>query len=301
MSVATLSVYMPVYNAARFVQPAVRSILTQTFTDFEFIIVDDGSTDGTLQILESLAARDPRIRLIREPHAGVAAAANRAITEARGEFLARMDSDDIASPKRLEKQIDFLRQNPDCVAVGSHMMLIDEEGLPLYMMRHTTMGHEQIESCLMQGGWSIAQPSCMYRREAVIAAGSYRPDLSLHEDHDLFLRLAERGKLENLPDILLSYRQYLGSLTFVESPTSSKTMNSILSDAWRRRGLSEKLPIHSNPSKPKAPLDRCRQWGWMSLQAGHVSTARKYARETLRLAPFSSQSWKLMYCALRGR
>ncbi len=297
----TLSVYMPVYNVAAWVRQAVASILDQSFEDFEFIIVDDGSTDQTLSILEELARQDQRIRVIQQPHQGVAAAANRAIAEANGEFLARIDGDDIALPRRLQKQVEFLRQHPRCVAVGSRMLLIDEDGLPMYIMPHTVCGHDEIDSALMKGGWSIAQPSCTYRRQAVVDAGGYPPELSLHEDHDLFLRLAERGTLDNLPEVLQLYRQYLGSLTFVKGPDSARIMRSILHEARRRRGLEEPSPLEDQDFKERPPIDRCRQWAWMSLQAGHVRTARRYARKTLRLAPLSAHSWKLMYCTLRGR
>jgi glycosyltransferase involved in cell wall biosynthesis len=297
---ATLSVYMPIYNAARFAREAVQSILRQSFGDFEFIIVDDGSTDQTPAILKGLAAQDHRIRVISQANLGAAAAANRAISEARGEFLARMDGDDIALPRRLERQADYLAAHPECVAVGSRMMLIDEDGLPLYELPWTICGHNEIDLALMKGGWSIAQPSCMFRTADVIAAGAYQPDLSLHEDLDLFLRLAERGHLENLPEVLLLYRQSMGSLTWVEGPTSSKVVHSILCAACRRRGLKEPSRL-GGEAKAHTSLDRYRKWAWQSLEAGHVRTARKYARKTARLAPLSAHSWKLMYRALCGR
>lgn len=292
---------MPIFNAARFAREAVQSILKQSFGDFEFIIVNDGSTDETPIILKELAAQDGRIRLIDQPHQGAAAASNRAIHEARGELLARMDADDIALPGRLERQVDYLRAHPECVAVGSRMLLIDEEGLPLYELPWIKCGHEQIDLALIKGGWPIAQPSCIFRTADVVAAGAYRPDLSLHEDLDLFLRLAERGRLENVPEVLQCYRQSMGSLTWIEAPTSGKVVHSILSDACRRRGLKEPARLNGQEAKPHASLDRYRQWAWQSLEAGHVKTARKYARKALGLAPLSAHSWKLLYRSLRGR
>lgn len=299
-----VSVYMPAFNVARFVRQAVQSILAQTLGDFEFIIIDDGSTDDTLAVLRELAAGDRRMQLVSRPNAGVSATANEAIALARGEFLARLDGDDIARPDRLEKQVAYLRAHPDCAAVGSNVLMMDEDGLPLYVMPDVQFGHEKIEAGFWRGGWPMVQPACTYRRDAVRAAGGYRPGLSLHEDHDLFLRLAERGKLENLPDVLIWYRQRLGSLTFGESATSRKVMAGILSEARRRRGLPETPDPHSAGGDTPASqqtLTRCRKWAWMSLKARHVATARKYARKTVRLAPFSADSWKLMYCALRGR
>jgi glycosyltransferase involved in cell wall biosynthesis len=295
-----VSVYMPAYNVAAYVREAVQSVLNQTFSDFELIIVDDGSTDDTAEMLKQLSSEDKRIRLFNQPHVGVSAASNFAIEQARAELIARVDSDDVALPNRLEMQVRYMREHPECVALGSSMLLIDEHGLPLYPMSQIKFGHGPIEAALLTGSWAIAQPSCMYRREAVIAAGGYQKNLSLHEDHDLFLRLAERGKLENLQEILQHYRQRSSSLTARESAGSHHlVMPEILRQARRRRGMPEDVPM--KPAKaPQGTLDRFRRWAWGSLKAGHVKTARKYARATLVRSPFSLDSWRLLYCSLRG-
>lgn len=297
-----LSVYMPAYNVAPFVRQAVQSILDQTISDFEFIIVEDGSTDATLEILSRMAATDERIRLVSQSNAGVSQASNHAISLARGEYIARMDADDIADPRRLEVQLRYMREHTDCAALGSGVIMIDEQGLPLYPLPHIAFGHARIESALLDGGWPIAQPTCMYRRDAVLAVGGYLPDLSLHEDHDLFLRLAERGKLENLPEVLQQYRQRSTSLMARESAGSHATiMSEILRQARLRRGLPEFAPSKDKITPPLSDIERFRKWAWRSLHAGYVLTARKYAWATLRRAPLSPGSWKLIYCALRGR
>ena len=117
---------MPVYNAAHYVAGAVESILGQTFREFEFVIVDDGSIDGSTQILKRFAERDSRIRLIRRENRGLVASLNEGIEAARGEFIARMDADDIALPERLARQLESLRCNHDVVAVGTQVQRIDE-------------------------------------------------------------------------------------------------------------------------------------------------------------------------------
>ncbi|HWE02302.1 MAG TPA: glycosyltransferase [Tepidisphaeraceae bacterium] len=300
-----VTVYMPAYNVGPFVRQAVESILNQTFGDFEFIVIDDGSTDDTLAVLKELEARDSRIRLVSRPNMGVSRTANEAIALARGEFLARIDGDDVAQATRLEKQLIYLRAHSQCVAVGCGVLLIDEDGLPLYMMPQVEFDHERIEAALWSGGWPMVQPACMFRRDAVVAVGGYRTHLSLHEDHDLFLRLAERGTLENLPDVLQWYRQRLTSLTYTESSGSKRVMAGILRETRQRRGLPA-LPDAAAEGNgvakiSHAALARCRQWGWMSLKARHIPTARKYAAKAVRLAPFSADSWRLMYCAWRGR
>jgi len=299
-----ITVYMPAYNVGKYIRQAAESILAQTFRDLEFIIIDDGSTDDTLGLAKQLAARDTRIRLITRPNAGVSATANEAIALSRGEFVARLDADDIALPQRLEKQLTFLRTNPACVAVGSSVLMIDEEGLPLYVMPDIQFGHDKIESAFWRGGWPIHQSATMYRRDALHAVGGYRTDLSLHEDHEMFLRLTERGRLENLPEVLLWYRQRPDSLSYAESASSPKIIAQILSATRRRRGMPEvRQPMATSiePTARRQKLSRYRMWAWMSLQARHVETARKYARKTVRMAPLSPDSWKLMYCALRGR
>ncbi len=160
-AVPPISVYMPAYNVGLYVRQAVESILAQTFNDFEFIIIDDGSTDDTLAIVQELAARDSRLRVISRPNVGVAATANEAIGYCQGEFLARIDGDDVAMPARLEKQLAYMRANPQCVVVGSAVLLIDEAGLPLFEMPHVKFSHDEIEDALWSaGGRSCSRPAC---------------------------------------------------------------------------------------------------------------------------------------------
>ena len=121
----TVSVVMTVYNTERYVGEAVGSVLGQTFGDFEFVIVDDGSTDRSTTILKDFAARDPRIRLVSRPNTGIVAAANEGIGLARGRYLARMDSDDVCLPRRFETQVNYLEQHPECVLVGSRVTVVD--------------------------------------------------------------------------------------------------------------------------------------------------------------------------------
>ena len=300
--VPLITVYTPAYNVARYIRDAVRSVQAQTYTSFEYLIVDDGSTDSTVSIVRELATTDPRIRLFERPHRGVSATANDAIEFAQGQFLARMDADDIAAPTRLERQSRYLIDHPDCVVVGSRAMQIDETGLPLFEQYQISTSPELIEKSLLNGGWSLAQATCMFRRSALIEAGCYRSDLPLHEDLDLFLRLAELGTLANLPEVLQFYRQRFDSLTYAGQAKSERILNEILGEARRRRGLppAESAAPHAKPAVSVETIDRFRDWAWKSLKAKNVITARKYARLALRRAPLSRENWKLMYCTLRG-
>jgi glycosyltransferase involved in cell wall biosynthesis len=298
-----ISVCMPVYNAERYVAQAVESILGQTLGDFE-LLIEDNSTDSTTAILERCAARDPRIHLDIRPRRGLVAALNDQIDRARGEFLARMDADDIAMPDRFARQVAYLRGHPECVLVGSRVWEADAEGDPLGEYP-TLSAHEEIDAFhFRMRGPALIHPSIMMRRDAVLAVGKYRG--TQIEDVDLYLRLAERGRLARLPEFLLAYRIHANNASRSDDAwmRAYELLCEILGDAYRRRNLPVDLPppeaMGFAPADPPG-LERDRGWAWRSLTAGHPRTARKYARRVLARRPLSPQSWKLMYCALRGR
>ena len=295
---------MPMYNAAPYVGEAVRSVLRQTFRDFELIVIDDGSGDDSAAHVERAAGGDSRLRLIRQSNAGVSVASNKGTELARGEFLARVDADDICLPTRLERQAAYLREHSDCVAVGSRVMFIDEQGLPLFEMPGIKLAHDEIDQGLLAVEWTILQPATMFRTEALRQVGGYRTDLNIHEDHDLFLKLAEIGKLANIDEVLFQYRQRKNSAVTIYAEKHVKSFRSVFEEAWKRRGLAGKRPIPDiapHPPYHEKMLKQHRLWGWKSLQAGNIQSARKYARAGLRMAPFSVESWNLLYCAIRGR
>ncbi len=296
-----VSVCMPVYNGQAYLREAVVSILSQSFGDFEFIIVDDGSTDRTPAILRDFAAQDRRVRVISRPNTGIAGALNDAIAAARGEFVARMDADDVAQPRRFEKQIEFLRAHPEVVVLGSRVLLIDPYGTPLYESNHQ-LTHEEIEKTMLQGiGWAVVHPTAMMRTAAVRSAGGYRAEFVPSEDLDLFLRLAQAGRIANLPEVLLHYRQHRNSANHTRSNEQDRTKRAILTQAYAQRGMS--LPADWKPPRRQVmPLEReIDMWGWKALRHGNIAAARRHALSAVRLAPFSATSWRLMFCALRGR
>lgn len=300
-----VSVLMPAYNARRYVGEAIESVLAQTWRDFEFVIIDDGSTDDTPEILKRYAAGDGRIRVLPRSNAGVGAALNAGLAEARGEFVARMDSDDVCVPERFARQVEFLRQEPECVLVGSRVLLIDPDGAPLFEMEDIPTQHEAIDEMLLQGRWSIVHPAVMMRRDVVRRLGGYDNDLVPVEDHDLFLRLAEAGRLANLPDVLLRYRKHPMNSVRVLADRRVRALTRVMEAAWARRGLAgrrELPPILPDADRddPRRDVKQKRNWGWQCLKTGNVSTARKYALAGLREDPLALESWKLMYCVLRG-
>jgi glycosyltransferase involved in cell wall biosynthesis len=295
-----ISVLMPVYNAERYVAEAVESILAQTFRDFEFLIIDDGSTDRSLSILRRYAERDPRISLVSRPNTGYLIALNEMLAMARGEFIARMDADDIALPERFERQLSYLTDHPDCVMIGSRVLVIDPDGSPLTVLGEA-LTHEEIDSSLMAAhGQMVYHPSVISRRATLFEVGPYRQEYYTGEDLDLFLRLAEVGRIANLAEPLLKYREHAAKVGCVHAAKQEETTRRVLADAYHRRGLRIPPEIVAARSRLPSPIERRRAWGWWALISGNVLTARKHAAACLIRSPLSSHSWRLLYCAIRG-
>ena len=177
------SVLLPVFNAERFVCQAIQSVLTQTFEDFELLLLDDGSTDRSPEIIRDVAAHDCRCRIVMGPNRGLIATLNNGILLARAEFIIRMDADDISRPNRFTKQIEFLQRNPQHVALGSRLELIDPEGLPICEIIDC-YSHEQIEAALLTLGVAIPHPASSIRRSALVRIGGYRAEYVHAEDRD---------------------------------------------------------------------------------------------------------------------
>jgi len=296
-----VSVQMPVYNAERYVAEAVESILAQTFEDFEFIIIDDGSTDGSLAILEAYARRDGRIRIISRENRGLVATRNELLGKSTGQYCALLDADDVAMPTRLSRQVEYMEQHPQCVVVGSRALLIDSNGEPIREMVDL-FTHEQIDNQHLEGGSSqIINPTAMIRREAVENVGGYRDGYPSAEDLDLFLRLAERGQVVNLPDVLTEYRQHLASEGYARRQLQIRCADAAANSARLRRGLPPLERNNADAIYQATAADHYRKWSWWALGDGNVRTARKYAIAAVRSQPFSIESWRAMYCSLRGR
>jgi glycosyltransferase involved in cell wall biosynthesis len=293
-----ISVLMPVFNAERYLAAAVESILRQTLTEFELIVVDDGSTDRSPAILDDFAKRDSRIRIISRPNTGIVGALNDGLKECRADLIARMDADDVSRPTRLALQYDYLQSHRDCALVGSRVLLIDPEGSPIREWV-TELSHDEIDRAHLERGWPVVHPTVMMRRQLVEQLGGYRKQYQTLEDLDLFLRLAEVGRLANLAEVLLDYRQHFSSICHTQSDRQSAIRDAILQETAQRRGLPP--PATVPPPQPKPRSECHRLWGWWALNAGHIPTARKHALATLRRLPLSLESWRLTYCALRGR
>jgi glycosyltransferase involved in cell wall biosynthesis len=202
-----VSVVMPVYNAGRFVAQAVESVLAQTYPAFELVVVDDASSDGSFELLQTYAARDARVRVFRQPsNQGIVAARNRAFREARPDsrYFAILDSDDVALPDRLERQVEFLRAHPDHALVGGHTLIIDEDSRPLGIRRYP-VDYAQICAVITRYN-PIAQPAVTLRRSVLEQVGSYSPQFPRCQDYELWLRIAAQYPIANLDVPVIRYR-----------------------------------------------------------------------------------------------
>lgn len=198
-----VSVVLPVRNGGAFLAPAVASILTQSLRDLELLVVDDGSSDGAVA---ALGARDDRLRVLKSPGVGLVAALNFGLAEARCDLVARMDSDDIALPERLARQVAFLESEPNVAVVGSQVAFIDAYDKLTGERTHFPTEPEAVAAALLKRGCVLKHPSVVARRATLLGAGGYRAAFAKAEDYDLWLRLAETSRLANLPDVLLNYR-----------------------------------------------------------------------------------------------
>lgn len=230
---------MAVFNRQRFLRAAIRSIVTQTLRDFEFIIVNDGSMDGSAEILNEFARTDSRITVIsRTPNQGVAKSLNLAADRARAEYLAVMDSDDIAISHRLQSEFSFLQTRPEIALVGSHARLIDFTGADIAVPIALPTSHEEIDNTLLGGGWPVIHPTIMLRTASFREIGGYNEAYPSKADHDILLRLAEKGDLANLKDVLLAYRIHHEALTARSNRVGRNYVQDAIRAACNRRAIA---------------------------------------------------------------
>lgn len=237
--IPTVSILLSAYNAERFLEEALESLLGQRFRNFECIAVNDGSSDGTAEMLDRAAARDHRFRIVHQRNSGLIASLNAAAALAQGKYLARMDADDISLPERLQRQVDFLDTHPKIALLGGAVEFIDSSGKSLGHSSSPTE-HEEIFVDLLDRN-PFWHPTVMMRREAFFACGGYRNVLAA-EDYDLWLRMAERFELANLSDEIVRYRVHSEQITGKQNLQMTVSALSCRASAFARRsGASDPL------------------------------------------------------------
>lgn len=240
------NIVMPVYNGEKHLSTSVDSILAQTFTDFKLIAVDDCSTDASLAILHSY--RDKRIVVVENHrHRGIAAALNQGLALTDGELLFRMDADDVSLPQRLQRQIDFMRENPQIAVCGSDTDLIDGCG-NIIGHRNTKKGDQRIKIALFLGETSLAHPAVVIRNSILKAHRiQYSEDCPYAEDYELWCRCSTFSTYENIPEALLQYRHHSESVSKAHYTCQRLTARKILATHLCRLGLNisqEELNCH---------------------------------------------------------
>jgi glycosyltransferase involved in cell wall biosynthesis len=296
-----VSVLMPVYQGEKYLREAIESILAQTFTDFEFIIVEDGSTDRSAGIVQSYS--DPRINLIRnDSNLGLIASLNKGLDTVSGEYIARMDQDDISLPERLAKQLAFMEEHPDIAASGTWARDINDKG-QIIAVRQVPIGR-QMEI-------DFWRPSPLIHPATIIRAahlGNMRYDAkALHdEDFDLWLRLRKKYKLDNLPEYLLLYRVHDESI-------SRRNPNSQLRSAYEALCRHTELTMpyevflewiggEANPIRHSVltrRMAKALQRAHRDYMADDITYAREWLADRLKLEIVKTKVMEVLYSLWR--
>lgn len=221
MNSPRVSVVMSVYNGATFLADSVNSILNQTYANFEFIIVNDGSTDNSLQILQQIALTDSRIQVIDQPNSGLTRALVAGCQLARGEFIARQDDDDESRPERLAKQVQFLDAHATVGFVACATRYLGPRGEHLELASRSESPEIATRQLLMERGGPPAHGSVMFRRSVYERLGGYRTEFYFSQDSDLWLRMAEHVQFACVPEELYAFRKHGDSITSVHRETQS--------------------------------------------------------------------------------
>jgi glycosyltransferase involved in cell wall biosynthesis len=234
-----ITVLMPAYNAERYIADAIRSVLDQTFSDFELLIVNDGSTDNTVKVISSF--KDERIELISQPNKGVSAALNFGLSHARAVYIARFDADDICHPDRLKIQYDFITAYPEYSIIGTAADYIDADGH--YIFTHHPAAHlnEEIQQ-LKYSVCPFIHSSVLYKKELITDSGGYNEHAYTYEDHFLWVNILKNARACNLSKALLKVRLNPESIT-VDERWHSRKFRTIKYSTLRNRSITEEQGI----------------------------------------------------------
>ena len=242
-----VSVVLPVHDGVAYLGAAIDSILQQSYPRLELIVVDDGSSDGSAALAKSYA--DPRVRVVRnDRNLGIVASLNRGIDLAHGEFIARMDADDVAAPQRLELQVRHMTEFPELAVLGTDITYGDAAGAEIGRPRGLPTGSALVRWRLLRGT-CLYHPTVMLRRSA-LGQERYSEERTHAEDYDLWLRLSRHHRLDNLPQRLLLHRRHAGSV-------SARHLEAQLASAARslREHVAESYGLALTPGQARALLD----------------------------------------------
>lgn len=295
----SITVSLSAYNNEKFIEKTIQSVLSQTFRDFEFIIVNDGSKDDTLKIIEKYAKQDARIIVIDRGNKGIIASKNEILALAKGVYIANIDGDDIALPERFRLQKDFLDSHPEMVCVGSDTELIDEKGRFLTKITHNR--GLDIRKGILEGHGEITNPAAMIRTDAFKKIGGCHTDYLYAEDLDVWLRLDEMGGLDNIPIALTQYRIHPNSASEKFGATQRQSALKACQDAWKRRNIEGQFTataLWRAGSTRESKLEYTLKYGWLAWNNQQFLTATIYGVKALKINMQSKNAWQLFYCGI---
>lgn len=309
-----VSVVMSVYNGAATLAATMDSVLAQEGVAFEFIVVNDGSTDGSSAILDDYARRESRVRVIHQDNTGLTRALIRGCVEARGKYIARQDAGgDVSLQGRLARQLAFLESNPAVVLTSCGTRFVGPEGEFLYeVIQHDDefqQGLEQLRIDRIRG--PSHHGSTIFRQTAYQAVGGYRPEFRVAQDLDLWMRLAEVGRCIAMPEVLYEATWQLGSVSHLRRQQQVLVTKAILECRARRRGESERPILDSLTASlakaggkwkiPRGLSDaRFHYFLGSILARREPDRARRYLRQAVESWPWHVKAWiKLAGLALR--
>lgn len=259
-----VSVLLPVYNCGEYLAETLSSLVCQTYDDFEVIAINDGSTDNSLDILKRYASFDGRIKVFEQPNSGLVHTLNKAASVATGELFARIDGDDLATPKRLELQVKEMIAHPECVLLGSSFDVIDEGSEFIYHDAVPTL-QEDVKLAMYYRN-PLAHGSIMMRRDAFEAVGGYSSDCGPTEDYELWTRLMKQGEVRVLPNSLFRWRVNPSGITSTKSAAMKKFMDANIEQYWQ-----------DNPFHTISRRELMRRVGYYLSKRSRGSISRKHA------------------------
>jgi len=292
-----ITVLMPAYNASNYIEEAIESVLKQTFSEFELLIIDDGSTDNTADIVRSF--NDSRIVFIRQSNGGVASALNNGLQHARAEYIARFDADDICYANRLKTQYEFVMKNPEYIVVGSGADYVDANGDFVFSYDLAGYTDEQIKN-LSYSVCPFIHSTVLLRKSVFLGVGGYNEHAHSFEDHFLWSQIKEKGKFYNLSQSLIKVRLNPESVTVDEKWRLKEFINikykvlkelHITPEDGQR--LLEVLKLQNNKKIKMGSYYAllAKKFLWNNYQP---ALARKNIIEAIKLSPFHVNNYSVL-------
>ncbi len=292
-----ITVLMPAYNADKYIHAAIRSVLDQSFTDFELLIINDGSKDDTEKIIRSFT--DSRIRLINQSNQGIASALNMGLLNGNADLVARFDADDVCLPGRLMTQYNFLTDHPEYIIVGSDADYIDMNGEFVFTCRLAAHSDDEIQD-LTANKCPFIHSAVMFRKQAIMDVGGYDTNAYAFQDHLLWSKVIKKGKACNLPQAFLQVRLNPESIS-IDERWRTRRFREIKSDSIRKGTISEAegkeirdiLKEQNNPKIKEGSYYSLlgKKYLWDNHQPGK---ARANLRKAIRIHPRRLDSYAII-------